>query len=1076
MYYSLKVVALDGAAGQNQLHAGVTVNITISDVNNKPPKFKDPGAVVIKENTPVGTPIVQLEATDLDTSARLEYTIDSRSCEAKNEIGILLKPEDFNCSDVFTMDPKKGVISVGKSLDRETVETFRIGLKVEDKNSDIGPQIDTAWILIVIEDINDNNPKFRQPFYKFSVTENSKNGVPIGTVIADDSDKNKTITYTLEGNFETTSLLYLAKNTGHIVVATKIDHEIYSWLNLTVKATDSGVPPRSSRVDLFVQILDENDNNPFFLPEPRILMVPEDTPVGSEVSVIKAKDSDSGEFGKITYLLDRISSQGKFVLDADTGVLRVADKLDREEKGNYLLVIEAWDNYQFGFNSGESRNSFKHINVTILDVNDNFPVLNVPSHCLNITEFHEPGQPITVIYASDADASDTSNGQVIIDISDGNQIDVFALEQISDWSAEIRTTNSLRGRHGNYTLLVRAQDLGTPSHLVEAPLRICVTDFNDHPPVFVSPPHNSTLRIPENATVGSALIQVRAMDEDVGLNGAIRYRLKADPAGHWKTFELQPLSGILELRLPLDRKRQKIYDIRIEAYDLGVPTPLSSDLDLTVYITNINDYRPQFLVDEFMVNFTENKLAGAEIQKLPNTIDRDELEFEGPPTPICYYIIAGNENNLFTLNPHKHVLTTTKRLDRERQQSHLLLIKATENCSSAPLMNSFFDATDDTQLKVLVNVIDVNDNPPKFVHRVFTGGVSTATAFGTNFMEVKAEDADTGKNAKISYYLIGRIQMTSTEGLENLHRPPFIVKKESGAVQLNFDPQYGMKGYFDFMVLANDTGGLQDMARVFIYLLREDQRVRFVLRQNPPELRNRIEMFRGILGNVTGAIVNIDEFRIHANHDGSVDKTRTDLYLHLVNKNDNSILEVEDVLKLVDQNTEKLDELFKEFNVLDTQPGGSMALKVIQTSQSATFWLTASSLFLLLLLVLCLSLCINQRQIYHRKLKAATATAYVRADSDIDGRGLSIISGRVPNTNKHSMEGSNPIWLRAYAQEWYKNVDAISQNSEHDSLDENVVECEENTENIPPNESRNQNLYQTLPPVPPPRKMETTEL
>lgn len=44
--------------------------------------------------------------------------------------------------------------------------------------------------------------------------------------------------------------------------------------------------------------------------------------------------------------------------------------------------------------------------------------------------------------------------------------------------------------------------------------------------------------------------------------------------------------------------------------------------------------------------------------------------------------------------------------------------------------------------------------------------------------------------------------------------------------------------------MANDTGGLQDMARVFIYLLREDQRVRFVLRQNAPELRNRIEAFR----------------------------------------------------------------------------------------------------------------------------------------------------------------------------------------------------------------------------------------
>lgn len=148
-----------------------------------------------------------------------------------------------------------------------------------------------------------------------------------------------------------------------------------------------------------------------------------------------------------------------------------------------------------------------------------------------------------------------------MDISSGNHYELFALQQVNEFSGEIRSLRSLRGKHGNYTLIVRAQDLGTPSHLVDGALHICVTDFNDHAPVFISPPHNSTLRVPENATVGSALIQVIAKDEDVGPNGAVRYRLKVDPAGHWKTFNLQPVSGILELRLPLNRRKQKIYDV-----------------------------------------------------------------------------------------------------------------------------------------------------------------------------------------------------------------------------------------------------------------------------------------------------------------------------------------------------------------------------------------------------------------------------------------------------------------------------------------------------------------------------------
>lgn len=95
-----------------------------------------------------------------------------------------------------------------------------------------------ALVTIEIEDINDNNPKFRRPYYRFTVTENSKNGIPIGSVIADDPDKNKTIVYSLEGMPEIVKLIFLDGDTGDIVVANKIDHEVHSWLNLTVRSHD----------------------------------------------------------------------------------------------------------------------------------------------------------------------------------------------------------------------------------------------------------------------------------------------------------------------------------------------------------------------------------------------------------------------------------------------------------------------------------------------------------------------------------------------------------------------------------------------------------------------------------------------------------------------------------------------------------------------------------------------------------------------------------------------------------------------------------------------------------------------
>jgi hypothetical protein len=65
------------------------------------------------------------------------------------------------------------------------------------------------------------------------------------------------------------------------------------------------------------------------------------------------------------------------------------------------------------------------------------------------------------------------------------------------------------------------------------------------------------------------------------------------------------------------------------------------------------------------------------------------------------------------------------------------------------------------------------------------------------------------------------------------------------------------------------------------------------------------------LGNITGSIVNVDELKVHSNEDGQLDKTRTDAYLHFVNAKDNSVMEVDFVLRLIDANIESLDQLFK---------------------------------------------------------------------------------------------------------------------------------------------------------------------
>lgn len=257
------------------------------------------------------------------------------------------------------MNVNDGLIRVVKILDREKIETLKMGVIVEDISSINGKQSASAKLNFVILDENDNNPKFQKPFYRRSIMENSQIGTNILNVVAIDADKNKSLTYELEGTEDILNLVHLDAVSGEILVQEKIDHEIFQWLNFTVRARDSGYPQRSSLADVFVQVLDENDNSPYFITEFQNLSIYENQPVGTQIAVIEAEDADSGDFGKITFLIDRLSSQGKFAIDPETGVLSIADQIDREKKSSYMIVVEIWDNYQFGGTSGESRNAFK---------------------------------------------------------------------------------------------------------------------------------------------------------------------------------------------------------------------------------------------------------------------------------------------------------------------------------------------------------------------------------------------------------------------------------------------------------------------------------------------------------------------------------------------------------------------------------------------------------------------------------------------------------------------------------------------------------------------------------------------
>lgn len=121
----------------------------------------------------------------------------------------------------------------------------------------------------------------------------------------------------------------------------------------------------------------------------------------------------------------------------------------------------------------------------------------MPDHCVQITEFHDIKESITSIRGKDADDSTLPNGQIKYEIIGGTATEFLFLKQIDHLNAVVLAQRPLNGLYGNYSLIVVAKDLGVPANIVQKQIDICIQDYNDHAPVFVSPANNFTIRVPE---------------------------------------------------------------------------------------------------------------------------------------------------------------------------------------------------------------------------------------------------------------------------------------------------------------------------------------------------------------------------------------------------------------------------------------------------------------------------------------------------------------------------------------------------------------------------------------------------
>ncbi|XP_069825335.1 protocadherin gamma-C5-like isoform X31 [Dendropsophus ebraccatus] len=459
--HKLLITAVDG--GKPPKSGTSEINVIVLDINDNAPMFDHSTyKVTLQENTAPKTPIIKLNATDLDEglNGEVEFFFDYHTLDSIKQL--------------FDLNQQTGEILVNGVVDYEEADFYEISIRAKDKGM---PEMDSRCLVVIeIEDINDNSPEISLTSLVTSVPENAVVGTAVGFLSVKDKDSGKNGQVKLELSPNLPFTIKQFSNRYSIITDGLLDRETVSQYTLKLIATDHGSPPLSTQTSIILNVSDINDNSPTFSQQHFNAFIEENNDPGSFLCKVSAVDLDEGINSDLVYSLVDSEIEGSptssFVyINADNGNIYAQRSFDYESTQVFQITVKVEDS------GSPRRSSTVNVFIFVQDKNDNAPRILYPeyedyiSH-QRIGKFASSGVWVTKVTALDLDSG--RNAWLVYNIQDATDPSLF---QISAPTGEIRSLRPFQETDQmEQRLVILVKDHGEPCLSSSVTIIITVED------------------------------------------------------------------------------------------------------------------------------------------------------------------------------------------------------------------------------------------------------------------------------------------------------------------------------------------------------------------------------------------------------------------------------------------------------------------------------------------------------------------------------------------------------------------------------------------------------------------------